>query len=76
MVVWTKILLTVFRSPPHGCIFFRYDHSNTDVLKRVTVEEDLSDQWSHVEDLFDLLGSDVFALGQFEDILRSINDLD
>lgn len=52
----------------------RDDDSDEGGLERVAVDKDLSDEVVLGEDGLDLLWSDVFTLGQFEDVLDTVDD--
>lgn len=49
---------------------------NEAVLEGVSVDETLLNVGREHKDIFKLLGCDVFALGELEDILSAVNDLD
>jgi len=56
----------------------RVDHneSNNKVVKRVTVNPDLSSPWRLNVHVLKLLGGNVLSLRKFEDVLDSVNDVD
>ena len=52
-----------------------HDRNDT-VLERVSIDETLRDKVAETHDSFNLFGGNVFTLGQLEDILGPVDDLD
>jgi hypothetical protein len=62
-------------SPLHERFLVRHNNTDKGGLKRVTVDEGLSNDFVLSVDDFDLFGGNVFTLSQLEDVLDTVNNL-
>ena len=54
----------------------RNDYCHDERLKRVAMDVDLSDIRTLNVDILKLFGGDILSLGKFENVLRTVDDLD
>lgn len=70
------VSLVVGSSPLETGYWLEDDDSNTAILERITVDEDLLDVIGQGVFILELLRGDVFTLGKLEDVLDTVDDLD
>mmetsp|Transcript_17633 Transcript_17633/g.30374 ORF Transcript_17633/g.30374 Transcript_17633/m.30374 type:complete len:362 (-) Transcript_17633:1029-2114(-) len=60
--------------PDGQVVQLRHHHRDQVRLHAVAVDEDLADELAAAEDVLEVLGSDVLAVGQLEDVLLPVDD--
>ena len=65
-----------FRGPRQENLLVRHDHGDERRHQRVAVDEALRDKLASRVDVLNLLGRDVLALRQLEDVLLAVDDLE
>lgn len=70
------VSLVVGSSPLEAGYCLEDDDSNTAILERITVNEDLLDVLGQGVFVLELLRGDVLTLGKLKDVLDTVDDLD
>ena len=68
--------MPAFRGPRQENLLVRDDHGDERRHQRVAVDEALRDKLASRVDVLNLLGRDVLALRQLEDVLLAVDDLE